>query len=54
MVAHTFNPIVLKEEAGRFLWVWGQPGLQWEFFRQARASFYIIEEEGASIEKMPP
>ena len=31
MVVHTFNPSSLEAEAGWFLWVPGQPGLQGEF-----------------------
>ena len=28
MVTHTFNPWTGEAEAGRSLWIWGQPGLQ--------------------------
>jgi hypothetical protein len=31
MVAHTFKPSTKEVEAGRFLWVWGQPAVQSEF-----------------------
>jgi hypothetical protein len=28
MVVHTFHPSTWEVEAGKYLWVWGQPGLQ--------------------------
>ena len=31
VVAHTFSASAQEAEAGRSLWVWGQPGLQSEF-----------------------
>lgn len=31
MVTHTFNPKAQEAEAGRSIWVQGQPGLQIEF-----------------------
>jgi hypothetical protein len=31
-MVHTFNPSTWETEAGVSLWVWGQPGLQSEFY----------------------
>ena len=31
VVVHVFNPSTGEAEAGRFLWVWDQPGLQSKF-----------------------
>jgi hypothetical protein len=31
VVTYPFNPSTQEAEAGRSLWVWGQPGLQSEF-----------------------
>ena len=31
VVTHTFKPSTWESEAGGSLWVWGQPGLQYEF-----------------------
>jgi hypothetical protein len=46
MVVHTFNPSTKEAQAGRFLWVQDQPGLQSEFqdSQDSTEKFYLDKQ----------
>jgi hypothetical protein len=51
MVALASNPSTQEAEAGRSLWVWGQPGLQSEFQNSQDIEKFYLKQTSKMLQR---